>query len=94
MGYVKATEILPADMIEQIQKYVDGEVVYIPKQNNRKKSWGENTDTKRILSVRNAKIYDDYQNGMTIRKLAQKYFLAEKSIQRLIRQERNKKTKS
>jgi len=90
MGYIKAFEILPIEIIEQVQKYVDGGIIYIPKREGQKKSWGENTDTKRVLSIRNASIYADYDNGMTTRQISEKYFLAEKSIQRIIRQERNK----
>jgi len=90
MGYIKAFEILPIEIIEQVQKYVDGEIIYIPRRKEQKKSWGEGTDTKKVLSIRNAGIYADYRNGMTTRQLSERYFLAEKSIQRIIRQERNK----
>ena len=91
MGYKKAFEVLPVEIIDQIQNYVDGKSIYIPKREERKKSWGENTDTRLILSMRNADIYQDYHNGMTIQELSQKYFLVDKSIQRIIRQEKNKK---
>jgi len=90
MSYIKAFEILPIEIIEQVQKYIDGEIIYIPKREGQKKSWGENTDTKRVLSIRNASIYADYHYGMTTRQISEKYFLTEKSIQRIIRQERNK----
>ena len=53
------------------------------------KSWGDCTDTKEILSLRNKKIYYDYCDGISVQQLAQKYFLAEKSIQRIIRYEKN-----
>lgn len=32
MGYVKAEEILPMEMIELIQEYVDGQNIYIPRK--------------------------------------------------------------
>ena len=31
MGYVHALEILPEGLIEEIQEYVNGQVIYIPK---------------------------------------------------------------
>ena len=37
----------------------------------------------------NKKIYYDYCDGISVQQLAQKYFLAEKSIQRIIRYEKN-----
>ncbi len=77
---------MPKELIEQIQQYVDGKVIYIPKKQENKKQWGENTNTKKFLEDRNCRICEDYNNGMDIRQLAEKYFLVEKSIQRIIKQ--------
>lgn len=57
MSYPKIYEVLPKDIILQIQDYIEGEVIYIPKRSENKKSWGDCTDTKEILSLRNKKIY-------------------------------------
>ena len=76
MDCQNSTNILPRELIEQIQK-----------QKN-KKQWGENTDTKQVLALRNCQICSDRQNGMTIKQLSEKYFLTEKSIQRILRQEK------
>ena len=89
MSYPKIYEVLPKDIILQIQDYIEGEVIYIPKRSENKKSWGDCTDTKEILSLRNKKIYYDYCDGISVQQLAQKYFWAEKSIQRIIRYEKN-----
>ena len=88
MDCQNSTNILPKELIEQIQKYVDGKVIYIPKKQINKKHWGENTDTKQVLASRNCQICLDRQNGMTIKQLSDKYFLTEKSIQRILRQEK------
>lgn len=88
MDCQNSTNILPKELIEQIQKYVDGKVIYIPKKQINKKQWGENTDTKQVLASRNSQIHSDRQNGMTIKQLSEKYFLTEKSIQRILRQEK------
>ena len=38
MGYIRAEEILPDEVIELIQQYVDGTNIYIPrKKENRQK---------------------------------------------------------
>ena len=86
MNYQNSTNLLPKELIEQIQKYVDGKVIYIPKKQINKKHWGENTDTKQVLASRNCQICLDRQNGMTIKQLSEKYYLSEKSIQRIIKQ--------
>lgn len=88
MSYKNSIDLLPKELITEIQKYIDGKVIYIPKKEENKKHWGDNTDTKQLLSIRNLQIYIDYQNGMTIPQLSEKYFLAEKSIQRILKQKK------
>lgn len=85
MGYFHALEILPEALIEEIQKYVDGQVIYISKIKSKRCKWGEKTDTRVYFKERNLKIYNKYKNGMTVIELSEKYFLTPKSIQRIIR---------
>ena len=91
MDYIRAAEILPQELIEQLQQYVDGAAVYIPKKEEEKKAWGEKTNIKIELASRNARIYMDHLAGRSNKELAKKYYLAEKSIQRIIRQEQVKR---
>lgn len=86
MGYRKAEEILPMEIIEVIQQYVDGESIYIPRKNDCRKEWGANTCIKQELFGRNQRIYQDYLAGMRNVELAAKYCLSEKSIQRILRE--------
>lgn len=88
MGYVKAEEILPIEIIELIQQYVDGTNIYIPRKQDNRQEWGAKTSYRYELRNRNQLIYGDYLSGVTIYELATKYFLSEKSIQRIIRQEK------
>lgn len=87
MSYQSAIELLPKELLEQVQEYVDGRVIYIPKKKENKRQWGENTDTKQFLASRNFQIRLDFQNGMSIKQLAEKYFLSEKSIQRILKKD-------
>ncbi|MDO5292217.1 MAG: CD3324 family protein [bacterium] len=84
MGYRKAEEILPEEIIKIIQQYVDGEMVYIPRKEGTRKEWGHQTQTRKQLHNRNQSIYNDYKQGMNVRTLAEKYYLSEKSIQRIL----------
>lgn len=90
MGFKKANKLLPAELVELIQQYVDGESIYIPKKEGNKKPWGSDTTTRRELDLRNATIYADYLSGIASSTLAGKYYLSIKSIQRIIFQEKNK----
>lgn len=84
MGYIRAEEILPKEVLEIIQQYVDGQSIYIPRKNNQRAGWGSNTSTRQELEKRNRSIYADYCQGFSISALAGKYFLSEKSIQRIV----------
>lgn len=57
MSYNKATNILPTDLLEKVQEYVDGEYIYIPRISQNKKEWGAGTSTREELEVRNNQIY-------------------------------------
>ena len=39
MRYQKANEILPKELVELIQSYMDGGYVYIPRKEENRKSW-------------------------------------------------------
>lgn len=88
MGYMKAEQILPEELIELIQQYVDGQNIYIPRKYENKCKWGANTGVKQELDTRNKQIYADYLEGIKLTELARKYYLSEKSIQRIIRNQK------
>lgn len=90
MGYIKAEEILPTEVIELIQQYVDGTNIYIPRKQDNRQEWGANTSYRRELQRRNQLVYEAHLSGMTIEELAENYYLSEKSIQRIIRQEKQR----
>ncbi|OLA29880.1 MAG: hypothetical protein BHW30_05485 [Firmicutes bacterium CAG_194_44_15] len=78
---------LPA-LIEVIQQYVDGENIYIPRKLEHRKGWGERTQARQELDARNSAICREHREGESVPRLSQKYYLTEKSIQRIIRQYR------
>lgn len=86
MSYKKATQILPQDLLEKVQEYIDGEFIYIPRVSHNKRGWGTTTTIRQELGERNACIYADYLTGEHMEYLAQKYYLSQKSIQRIIGQ--------
>lgn len=88
MKYIKALDVLPEEIIKIIQEYVDGEYLYVPRKNENHKSWGEKSGIKSSLKVRNTEIYKKYLNGISINQLTQEYYLSEKSIRRIISQQK------
>ena len=79
MGYIRAEEILPIEIIEQIQQYVDGENIYIPRKAEKRQKWGTGTSIRQELQARNQQIYEDYLAGIKVAELAKKYYLSTKA---------------
>lgn len=86
MSGTKATQILPTELIELIQEFIDGETIYIPKKPSNIKQWGSNTSARQDLEYRNKQIYQDYLLGNSMNDLACGYYLSLKSIQRIVLQ--------
>ncbi|NFM79123.1 DNA-binding response regulator [Clostridium botulinum] len=76
--------MLPEELIELIQNYIDGEYIYIPRKECNRKTWGENTESKRKISIRNSEIYKKYKESISVKVLSEMYYLSPKSIQRII----------
>ena len=84
MSYIKAEEILPEELIRQIQKYADGVYIYIPRKPGTRHPWGQKTSYKTELEIRNDQIRKDYAAGERVAALSRKYHLSEKSIRRIL----------
>ena len=84
MSYIKAEEILPEELIRQIQVYADGVYIYIPRKPGSRQAWGQGTGYKAELQDRNQMIRQDHAAGCSTVQLACKYHLSERSIQRIL----------
>ena len=84
MGYIKAGDILPQKLIDEIQSYVDGQCIYIPRRADRRRAWGEVSRSRALLALRNREIYQAHLCGVSTDCLAQRYYLSPKSIQKII----------
>ncbi|MDO5336371.1 MAG: CD3324 family protein [Eubacteriales bacterium] len=85
MSYVKASDVLPEELISEIQKYIDGQMLYVPRKCEEHSNWGERSGIRKKLEKRDKQIFDGYVSGKTILDLSEEYYLSEKSIQRIIR---------
>ena len=85
MGYIRAVDVLPEQLILEIQKYVDGQMLYIPRKCEEHSRWGEKSGTRENLEKRDRHIFEEYMSGRSTSELSKKYYLSEKSIQRIIR---------
>lgn len=88
MGYVRAEEILPVEIIEIIQQYAEGTNIYIPRKEGHRAGWGQTNGSRVRIYARDQEIYQQYLDGFRVKELAEKYYLSEKSIWRILRKMR------
>ncbi len=82
MSYINANDILPMELINEIQKYVQGVNLYIPKIPEKK----SDSSYKYELYERNKEIYELFQSGKKVSELAKMYYLSDKSVYRILGQ--------
>ncbi|UVI29301.1 CD3324 family protein [Paenibacillus spongiae] len=80
--YVNARDVLPKALIEEIQKYVKGQHLYIPQSGRQ--SWGASTGIQDEFQQRNAEIRRKHSGGVPIRQLAVMFNLSEERIRGII----------
>ncbi|SFN94075.1 CD3324 family protein [Proteiniclasticum ruminis] len=90
MKYVNGRDVLPEKLFEEIQNYTQGLYLYIPKKSGSKKNWGDSTYIKKELALRNREIYGKFLEGISFGRIAEKFHLSEKSIRRIILEEKRK----
>ncbi len=84
MKYINARELLPQELVEEIQRYIQGGYLYIPANEEQHRCWGELSGYREKLAQRNREIMLEYGNGSTVECLAEKYYLSEHTIRKII----------
>ncbi|WP_175989187.1 CD3324 family protein [Bacillus sp. Marseille-Q1617] len=84
MKYVNADKILPENLLKEIQHYVHGETIYIPKPKKAYKRWGSKSGSRALIDERNACIKEAFKNGTTIGQLALEHHLSCETIKKIV----------
>ena len=84
MKYANGKDVLPPDLLAEIQKYICGELLYIPKKDDNKALWGQLSGYRDQVRKRNHKIAVSYQLGATVSELIAEFCLSEASIRKII----------
>ena len=82
MKYRSATELLPPQLLQELQKYAQGETLYVPKV--KRKPWGEGTGAKAFYSQRNADVRNRFSHGVDLEKLGEEYFISDDAVKKII----------
>jgi Mor family transcriptional regulator len=85
LSYKNGKELLPERLLKEIQEYIQGELIYIPREENVRKAWGTGTGTREYMNARNNEIYTKYKNGSDIDYLMAAYNLCEDSIIKIVK---------
>ena len=83
MKYENAKDILPAKLLEEVQKYAEGKLIYIPKA-EKPKGWGEASGYRDKLNKRNSMICSRYSAGQSIMEIAEEFYLSPETIKKLV----------
>ena len=83
MKYINAADILPEQLLREIQTYIAGDVIYIPKAST-KKQWGTVSGSRAYYQERNTEIKSLYREGHSLIMLSQKYGLAYSTIRKIV----------
>nr|WP_281176876.1 CD3324 family protein [Priestia koreensis] len=84
MKHVKAATVLPEELILEIQQYIQGETIYIPKLEKVREKWGSRSGERQRIDERNEAIREAFQNGEKISRLADDYFLSVETIKKIV----------
>jgi hypothetical protein len=83
MKYENGCDILPEELLREVQKYAAGKLLYIP-SGEEKRAWGEASGYRKELQRRNRMIRNKYAHGRTVSELADEYFLSLDSIKKIL----------
>lgn len=84
MKYQNANAVLPKELLEEVQKYAAGQLLYIPKPEYLHCKWGEDSGSRKYLLERNQEIRRLFLLGSSIELLADRFCLSIDSIRKII----------
>lgn len=84
MTYLNGKEILPQELLQQVQDYCAGGLVYIPQREGTRQVWGDGTGIRKELDRRNQVIREKKKNGKTLHELEEEYHLSVNSLRKIL----------
>ena len=84
MKYVNADSVFPKELLQEIQKYINGGMVYVPKPEELHVKWGEKSGSRKYLESRNIEICLRFAAGAAVDQLSGEYCLSKDSIKKIV----------
>ncbi len=88
MKYINAGEVLPSELLREVQKYASGALLYIPKD-EEEAAWGEVSGYKKYLLKRNRMIQNHFRYGMHMEEISKMYCLSEETVKKIVYSKKN-----
>ncbi|MCM3628382.1 CD3324 family protein [Paenibacillus glycanilyticus] len=83
MKYINA-DVLPEELLKEVQKYVNGALIYVPKAEGARQGWGVISGSRQVIRQRNEEIRQLFSQGAAIDQLTEQFFLARDTIKRIV----------
>ena len=84
LNYKNAKNVLPEKLLTELQKYIEGELLYIPHSTDRRRAWGERSGSKEIYDLRNKEIISQKNEGSSVVEIAENFCLSEDTVRKII----------
>jgi len=84
LRYINGKDVLPPDLLKEVQNYLSGELMYIPRKDESRAAWGQKSGLREQVFKRNLKIVELYRTGASVMDLTDEYCLSEASIRKII----------
>ena len=83
MKYINAAEILPEELLSEIQIYAEGKTLYIPSA-QKVTAWGEKSGSRRYFAERNRRIAARFASGCTVEQLSREFALSYDTVRKIV----------
>jgi Mor family transcriptional regulator len=83
MKYINAADVLPVELLKEVQAYVNGDLLYVPNDNGQKR-WGEKTGSRTYYLKRNNEMKKKYKEGKSISEISDLYGLAFDTVKKIL----------
>ncbi|BCN29041.1 CD3324 family protein [Anaeromicropila herbilytica] len=83
MKYINAADVLPEELLKQVQAYVKGDLLYVPNDNEQKR-WGEKSGSRTYYIKRNIEMKKRYKDGTSISEISDSYGLAFDTVKKIL----------
>jgi hypothetical protein len=90
MPYLKGEEALPPELLAEIQNYVQGSLLYIPRRGRERLGWGRRNGAREAIDRRDAAIKEASARGVPVDEIADDYALSSDAIRKIIYRSRER----